>query len=227
MNESATIFTDGASKGNPGPGGWGAVAAFGDTVRELGGGEMLTTNNRMELTAAIEALSFITQNPQVQTYEIYSDSTYLINGITKWVESWKLKGWIGTQKKPVENRNLWEKLDALVSGLSIQWHKVAGHADTPGNARADEIASAFAEGVPPRLFSGSHESYTIDLSIVGARSSVRSKGAYSYVSLVDGVIQTHQTWKECEARVKGRHAARYKKAFSAEDEARLIQEYSQ
>lgn len=221
------IFTDGASKGNPGPGGWGAVIVSGDTVRELGGREEHTTNNRMELCAAIEALRFARSalHASRSAISVYADSTYLINGITKWVAGWKRNRWKTAAKKDVENRDLWERLDALVSGMTIEWRKVAGHADTPGNARADEIAGGFAQGTPPKLYVGPRGKYPIDLSAVGARESVRGKTAYSYVSLVDGRIETHQTWNECKRRVHGKKGARFKKAISPADERLIIERF--
>lgn len=226
--ESILIFTDGASKGNPGPGGFGAVIAFDDTVQEIGGREERTTNNRMELRAAIEALQTI--HDSRFTIQIYSDSAYLINGITKWVHGWKKNGWKTTMKKDVENRDLWESLDRLSMGKRIEWQKVAGHADTPGNARADEIASAFGDDGKPALYSGPRSGYKMNLSAIGAREgSVRSRtggAAYSYVSLVDGVVMTHKTWKECEARVKGK-SARYKKVFTESEEKALISEFNE
>ncbi|HEY4498447.1 MAG TPA: ribonuclease H [Candidatus Paceibacterota bacterium] len=243
IQDSILIFTDGASKGNPGPGGWGVVIAFslglsaeslGEKVIELGGRQEHTTNNRMELTAAIKALEGIpdllkSSKPQALSpkLRIYSDSTHLINGITKWVHGWKRNGWITSTKKEVENRDLWESLNGLVTGKHIEWKKVTGHADTPGNARADEIASAFGDGEKPKLYSGLRAQYPLDLSVIGAREgSTRRRGeAYSYVSRVDGVVQTHKTWKECEARVKGKKA-RYKKAMSHSEEKALIAEFS-
>ncbi|OHA18131.1 MAG: ribonuclease HI [Candidatus Taylorbacteria bacterium RIFCSPHIGHO2_01_FULL_46_22b] len=216
------IFTDGASKGNPGSGGWGAIVASDDSVQEFGGREDHTTNNRMELSAAINALSKI-PNSKFQIL-LYSDSSYVVNGITKWVHGWKKNGWQTATKKPVENQDLWEQLSGLAEGRSIEWKRIAGHADTPANTRADEIASAFADGESPQLFSGSQSEYKIDLSIIGVQSGGRRQSPYAYVSLVDGKIETHQTWGECERRVKGK-TARYKKVFSKEEEDRVIADF--
>ncbi len=230
---SILMFTDGASKGNPGPGGFGMVIVNGDSVFELGGREEHTTNNRMELTAAIEALRFLKEhNPVAKRCTLYADSSYLVTGITKWVHGWQKNGWRTVTKKDVENRDLWEKLAELTAGLSIKWKRVAGHADTPGNARADEIASAFGEGETPKLFSGPRSDYKINVSVIGTgtnsqKSAVRKHGsAYSYVSMVDRKILTHKTWKECEARVKGKRGARYKKSFSLDDERHIIEDFS-
>ncbi|MFA6551883.1 MAG: viroplasmin family protein [Candidatus Paceibacterota bacterium] len=178
-HESIIIFTDGASKGNPGPGGWGAVLIRqsanqnGDSgVVELGGAERVTTNNRMELSAAIHALFYLLTNtlnakpceknslgifPQggisqgrlinLKTYKLvlHSDSSYLINGITKWIFGWQKKNWITVQKEEVLNRDLWEKLFELTKNFDIEWKYVGGHSGVAGNERCDEIATRYAE----------------------------------------------------------------------------------
>ncbi len=224
QNKKISIFTDGASKGNPGPGGWGAVVAHSGEITELGGSELKTTNNRMELVAVIEALSYVKE--QTGEVVVHSDSAYVVNGITKWVHGWKQNGWLTKQKEEVLNRDLWERLDDIVSKRMISWKRVAGHADTPGNTRADEIASAYGDGDKSHLYSGSQDRYPINLSVVGRMEGGRSGGkVYSYVSLVGGVVQTHKTWKECEARVKGKEA-KFRKVFSAEEEIALIEEFS-
>ncbi|MBH1964460.1 MAG: ribonuclease HI [Comamonadaceae bacterium] len=140
------VFTDGACKGNPGPGGWGALLRSGNHEKELFGGESLTTNNRMELTAVIEGLSALKRPCQV---DLYLDSQYVRQGITEWIHSWKAKGWRTSTKQPVKNADLWQKLDAVVStsGHQIQWHWVKGHAGHEGNERADSLAN---RGVPKR-----------------------------------------------------------------------------
>jgi ribonuclease HI len=140
------IYTDGACKGNPGPGGWGALLRAGGAEKELFGGEPETTNNRMELTAVIEALSALKRPCQVS---LYLDSEYVRKGITEWLRGWKAKGWLTASKQPVKNVDLWQRLDALVSGSGhqIEWHWVRGHAGDPGNERADALAN---RGVPAR-----------------------------------------------------------------------------
>jgi ribonuclease HI len=267
-----TIFTDGSSRGNPGPGGWGAIVistadhADKATVVELGGREELTTNNRMELMAVIQALHSIGELPQLsekadekadRLIQINSDSAYVINGITKWVHGWVKKNWITSQKEEVLNRDLWEKLmDAVSSveeksgtrtgsgtvsagakGTKIIWNRIDGHVGIAGNERCDEIATSFADGQPVKLFSGKWADYSLqdvfnndDISPKksGSESSSKSRSkaaAYSYVSSVDGVIQTHRTWAECSARVKGTRAARYKKALNAAEEAEIIKSW--
>lgn len=138
------IYTDGACSGNPGPGGWGAVLTFSGTEKELYGGESNTTNNRMELQAAIEALNALTRPCHVT---LYTDSTYVKNGITGWIHSWKSKGWKGSNKKPVKNVDLWKALDAATQRHTIDWQWVKGHAGNPGNERADTLARLGIEEV--------------------------------------------------------------------------------
>ena len=132
------IYTDGACKGNPGPGGWGAWLTSGSHSRDLFGGEALTTNNRMELTAVIEALSALTGPSEV---ELYTDSQYVRQGITTWIHNWKRRGWLTTDKKPVKNADLWRALDEATTRHAIEWHWVKGHAGDVGNERADALAN--------------------------------------------------------------------------------------
>jgi ribonuclease HI len=140
---SVTIHTDGACSGNPGPGGWGAVLQYGDKIKELKGGEALTTNNKMELTAAISALNALTRPCEV---ELHTDSNYVKDGLTKWIHGWKKNGWRTADKKPVKNVELWQALDAAVSRHKINWHWVKGHAGDEMNERADQLAN---EGMAP------------------------------------------------------------------------------
>ncbi|MBF0265143.1 MAG: ribonuclease HI [Gammaproteobacteria bacterium] len=137
-----TIYTDGACKGNPGPGGWGALFLYGDHKKELCGGEKETTNNRMELTAVIEALKQVKYSCQI---DLHSDSSYVLNGITQWMKNWKKNNWKTAAKKPVKNEDLWRQLDEQVQQHQINWHWVKGHAGDAGNERADELAN---QGVP-------------------------------------------------------------------------------
>ncbi|MBV1901386.1 MAG: ribonuclease HI [Kordiimonadaceae bacterium] len=132
------IYTDGACSGNPGPGGWGALLLYGSDEKELTGGEFETTNNRMELTAAIQALNALKRRC---TIELHTDSTYVKDGITKWIIGWKAKGWRTAAKKPVKNEDLWRALDDAAANHDIEWKWVKGHAGDPGNERADELAN--------------------------------------------------------------------------------------
>ena len=137
---SIDIYTDGACKGNPGPGGWGALLKSGATEKELCGGEMGTTNNRMEMTAVIEALAALKRPCKVT---LHVDSQYVLKGMTEWLPGWKARGWKTASKEPVKNVDLWQKLDALVSGGAhqIEWRWVRGHNGDPGNERADMLAN--------------------------------------------------------------------------------------
>jgi ribonuclease HI len=140
--KEVVVYTDGACKGNPGPGGWGALLRSGEHTKELFGGERLTTNNRMELTAPIEALASLNQPCAVV---IYTDSQYLRNGISTWIHGWKARGWKTADHKPVKNVDLWQRLDALVQQHRVEWQWVRAHAGDPGNERADALAN---RGVP-------------------------------------------------------------------------------
>ena len=131
------IWTDGACSGNPGPGGWGVLMTFRDEEKELSGGEFETTNNRMELTAAIEALRALKRPCRV---DLHTDSQYVRGGITEWLENWKRRNWRTAAKKPVKNDDLWRQLDEETQRHDITWHWVKGHAGDPGNERADELA---------------------------------------------------------------------------------------
>ncbi len=138
MSEVVDIYTDGACKGNPGPGGWGVWLKWGDHERELFGGEPETTNNRMELTAVIEALASLKRGCKVR---LHTDSQYVHNGISTWIHEWKRRGWRTADRKRVKNIDLWKKLDELVQKHDVEWIWVRGHDGNPGNERADELAN--------------------------------------------------------------------------------------
>ncbi|MDA0652478.1 MAG: ribonuclease HI [Proteobacteria bacterium] len=136
-DDSIDIFTDGACSGNPGPGGWGAILRWRGTERELWGGEPDTTNNRMEMTAAIRAIEAVKRPLKIR---LHTDSTYVKDGITKWITNWKKKGWKTANRKPVKNMDLWQLLDDAVARHNVEWHWVKGHSGHPENERADELA---------------------------------------------------------------------------------------
>jgi ribonuclease HI len=139
MTAVVDIYTDGACSGNPGPGGWGALLSYGSRTKEICGGEAAgTTNNRMELMAAIAALEALTRPSVVR---LHTDSVYLRSGITSWLQKWKLNGWRTSDKKPVKNADLWQRLDAATQRHQVQWLWVKGHAGDPGNERADALAN--------------------------------------------------------------------------------------
>ena len=275
VREQIVAFTDGAASGNPGPGGWAAVVVTPQGhVTELGGGAAHTTNNKMELTGALKALEHIAREPQ--PVRIYTDSSYVIKGITQWVWNWQRRGWKTAGGGDVLNRDLWEQLLSLVNAHGrnrIEWHWVRGHDGTPGNERVDEIAVAFSRGRDEQLYDGPLSAYglaildlpdntTLPARVSAGRGSATpvrngplfgtdaghdplagteargakvadaaktrstSKGsAYSYLSLIDGALERHATWAECERRVKGRAGARFKKAMSAADEADILRSW--
>jgi ribonuclease HI len=142
VTAAVDIWTDGACKGNPGRGGWGALLRWGDVERELFGGEAVTTNNRMELTAVIQGLRALTRPVSVT---LHVDSQYVMQGVTSWLAGWKRNGWRTSDKKPVKNQDLWQALDAELERHDVRWVWVRGHAGDPGNERADELAN---RGVP-------------------------------------------------------------------------------
>jgi ribonuclease HI len=234
--QSIVVFSDGAAKGNPGPGGWGAIIATPDgRVVELGGASPMTTNNKMELTGAIEALAHLQETPG--SLDIYTDSTYVIQGITQWIFGWRKRGWRTAEGNEVLNREYWEQLSALVTARGsgrIRWHYVRGHIGIPGNERVDQIADTLARQGKVILYDGPLTGYghaIFDLpddTTLPERSSSASKSkaaAYSYLSLVDGELVRHTTWADCERRVKGRSGARFKKATSAEDEVAILRSW--
>lgn len=234
MNE-AIIFTDGASRGNPGPGGWGTIVVSHGEVHELGGREENTTNNRMELQAAISGLSFFFKKYKDAQPIVYTDSSYVLRGATQWLRGWREKNWMATNKKEILNKDLWERMLSVIDGKQIDWRLLSGHVGVVGNERADKIATAFADNKKEELFSGSLESYGIDILNVShdpaakaKRSSSKSRSgakAYSYVSKVGGVIMVHKTWQECEKRVRGTSGALYKKALSETEEKEIISDF--
>jgi ribonuclease HI len=163
MLDKIIIFCDGSSLGNPGPGGWGSIVCVNGKISEMGGGEEFTTNNKVELLAAINALQKIGNidgNIVVNT-----DSSYVINGMNKWIYGWQKNNWITSQKQPVSNKELWEALISVSKGKKIKWNYVPGHVGVPGNERCDEIAVCYANKKPVELFHGKIADYKIDLSV--------------------------------------------------------------
>ena len=238
MNLKSTIliFTDGACSGNPGPGGFGSIIVYPNgTVQEVGQGKSSTTNNQMEITAVIRALESIGTTPG--EVWVMTDSTYVIYGITKWIWGWKKKDWKTSNDKAVINQDLWQELDRVVSQRKkisvIQWNYVRGHSGNPGNHRCDEIAVAFSQKKRPHLYSGSLLDYPIaihdlpeDMSPPPMKVQGNSKKpAHSYLSYTKGELQRHQTWKECEALVKGQSNAKFKKSTSPQNEREIVESW--
>ncbi len=232
--EHIKIFTDGAAKGNPGPGGYGAVLLLDDSVLEIGEGKKLTTNNEMELRAVVEALKSV---PTGSTgVEVYTDSKYVVEGATGWIFGWMKNGWKTKTKEDVSHKEIWLELIELLKKVKVDWHKIPGHSGLIGNERADTIASDFGEEKSVNLYNGKREGYEYEIENVeydkekaAERSKARKRQAqkaHSYISRVDGVIKTHKTWKECEARVKGKKGVKFKKSISAAEEKDIIADFS-
>lgn len=234
--KSVIVFTDGACTGNPGPGGWAAILATPDgQVRELGGKDPETTNNRMEMMGVIKALKAI---PDGNTTPIvlYTDSTYVIRGITQWIWGWRSRGWKNAEGNEVSNRDMWEELLRAVMRLkpvTIDWKYVRGHTGVPGNERCDEIAVAFSTGKWVDLYEGSILQYPVaihdlpeDQPLPEMKSQNKPKeAAYSYLSNIHGSVMRHRDWPSCERRVKGQSGAKFKKAKSEADEAVILKSW--
>ncbi len=229
-----TIYTDGSSIGNPGPGGWGAIIWYsGGVVKELGGKHEHTTNNRMELLGAIEALNYVSDS--ADSVHVFTDSNYLVNGITKWVHGWQKNGWLTGSKEPVLNKELWEELFFLTKKMKTMWSHLPAHVGIPPNERVDEIAQGMSRGLEVNLYEGGYEDYGINLvppskeSIKNTRlarsKKSKSSKAYSYLSVVGGKAKRHLSWEDCKKRVLGVKGARYKKSFSAESEKEILKSW--
>ncbi len=229
---STLIFSDGACTGNPGPGGWGTIVVSPDgKVLELGGKNPATTNNRMEIIGSLQGLKSL-KSPHPHPIIMYTDSTYVIRGITQWIWGWRSKGWRNAEGKEVLNRDLWEELSREVQRLkptTIEWKYVRGHTGVPGNERCDEIAVGFSKGKWVDLFEGSILDYPIAIhdlpenqELPEMRPKVAKVAAHSYLSYIGGVVTRHATWAECERRVKGQSGAKFKKAMTPEEEQTIL-----
>jgi ribonuclease HI len=225
------IYTDGSSSGNPGPGGYAAVITDGKMVWEIGDYEPKTTNNRMELKAVIEGLKKIEIGESVK---IITDSSYVVRGIGEWIEGWIMNNWITKTKQQVANQDLWQELYDLVQDRNVEWLLIKGHATVAGNNRADMLATTFSTEVVPIMYSGPKSDYKIDLTepthlqIANDKNDAKMKKgskAYSYLSLVNGVLNKHKTWSECESRVKGKAGAKFRKATSPEEESSILRDW--
>lgn len=233
------LYTDGACSGNPGPGGFGSIVISDfKYVTELGGAFSQTTNNRMELQAVISGLNFILAQ-KIKTFQVqvYTDSVYVIRGITQWVFGWKRNGWKNSAGDPVTNQDLWEELLNLVALVpeKIKWDYVRGHNNDPGNERCDKIAVAFSKNDSIYLYQGLAEGYEFDVQIPPKTEAIpennnwkkgaNEKKASWYISLINGVVTKYSTWSECEAQVKGRPGVKFKKVSSASEEADLLKSW--
>lgn len=232
LMKSILIFSDGACSGNPGPGGWAAVIATPEgEVTELGGKKDQTTNNEMELKATIEALKKV-RNVELPVF-FYTDSTYVIRGITQWVWGWIRNGWKTAEGNDVSNQALWKELSKLTMDRKktgpVTWLYSRGHVGTPGNERCDQIAVAFSQGKWIDLYHGPLIKYPIaiydvpeDTTLPEMKPKQEKKVAYSYLSNIGGTVYRHRDWASCERRVKGQSGAQFKKAMSAEEEPAIL-----
>ncbi|MBS1986204.1 MAG: viroplasmin family protein [Bdellovibrionales bacterium] len=241
------IFADGACSGNPGPGGWAAVlCAFAPNkdqsqVLELVGAAPATTNNRMEMTAVLEALRAARTLVAAKTpVTVFSDSKLVLQGITQWRFGWKKRGWKKADGEEVMNRDLWEELDAELATFPapLEWHHVPGHSGVEGNERVDELAVAACKGQSPALYRGALADYVARGMFAQAPAEARDartltsgssgggpaipKGPATYLSYVGGRLERHSTWAECEKRVKGVAGAKFKKVSSATEEGQTL-----
>lgn len=230
-HDQIIIYSDGACSGNPGPGGWGSIVIDQHQVIELGGGDYSTTNNRMEMTATLEALKFcLRQKTKAKRIIIFTDSVYVIRGITQWIFGWKKRGWKNAENGEVSNQDIWIDFDQVVQAIKaekieLKWNFIKGHSGVPGNERCDEIAVAFSKNTPIRLYSGNPEGYIFNpqelptplpLPEMKNNKNEEKKPTW-YLSYINGVLTRHETWKECEAVVKGR-PAKFKKVTSQAEE---------
>ena len=239
MADTIYIYSDGACSGNPGPGGWAAVIILPEgQVRELGGGERPTTNNRMEMLAAIAALSAVRERPE--PVKLYTDSGLMINGIKGWIHGWRHNRWMTSAGHPVVNRDLWERLDALASERKgrLAWCHVKGHSGHEINERCDVIAVAFSKSEKIALYDGPAVGCGYSLLEPGPEhlhgfgsekksSSSRKKAPKHgfYISLVGGRVERHVTWDQCKARVHGVAGVKFKKVASSEEEQEVLKSW--
>jgi len=218
-----SAYTDGASSGNPGPAGWGVVIFLNqESVVELGGFEQRATNNKMELSAVIEALKHLKNTPG--KLKIFSDSSYVINGVTKWIYNWKKNNWKTSEGKEVANQEEWVALDRLLIERSNIFEKpilekVPGHLGVPGNERADKIANSFSTKSHISLYNGPYKAYEFEL----VKTALKIEPFY--LSLVNGKIGRHETWLECEESVKHKKGAKFKKIKNSMEETETLKKW--
>ena len=240
--DSYCAFCDGACSGNPGPGGWGAVINLGPdrSVVEIGGPSTKTTNNQMELLAAIKTLEFFQSQTKAAQFPLtlYTDSKYVLGGMTSWADGWSKRGWLKSDGSAVMNQPEWKRLLLLRDAhpKKIHWTYVPGHCGIAGNDRADQIAVCFSKHQEIDLYAGSFEAYSVALFPVHSddpttRTKAKAKKASSkgkalfYLSLVAGKLQKHSSWAECEAATKGRSGAKFKKICSLSEESAVRRQW--
>lgn len=245
------IFTDGSSRGNPGPGGCGAILIFpdkkgGKLIQEVGIFAKMTTNNRMELMAVIRAFIFMEENfkklfMEINDLEIYTDSSYLLNGITAWIYAWQKNNWkLSTDKnQEVANKDLWQQLISLkdclqTKKIKINWKKIKGHSVVVGNQIADQIATEYADKKKREDFFGDLKVYEVLNEVVildNLKNFIENGGGKEekkeivYLSLVEGKLFRDKTWAECEKRVKGKKGVKFKKITNSFEEKEILQKW--
>lgn len=235
MKKELVMYTDGASRGNPGPGGWAAVILIDDKAMEVSGFATKATNNQMELTAVLKVLSDKGALSHKGAVTVYSDSAYVVNGLNSWVYGWVKNNWVTSTKTKVENKEIWSSLLELLKeyGDRLAIKKIAGHSGELYNERCDQLAVAAATGKKVEHFQGDRDAYEVflkkEVSVTTVPKTKKPKNdapAFSYVSLVNGKVYVDKTWASCEKRVKGVKGAKFKKVFSKNEETALVQDYT-
>ncbi len=232
------LYTDGACSGNPGPGGFGTIIFDGSVIHEIGEHFSTTTNNRMELQAVISGFNFILQKKDFQVdkkIQVYTDSVYVIKGITKWIFGWQKKSWLNSEGVSVVNKDLWQILYHLVYNdfcdYKVNWDYVRGHNNDPGNERCDEIAVSFSKQNYIQLIHSPVQNYLFDITkppvieVIPENKSFQIKDSSKktwYISLINGVVTRYDSWKDCEAQVKGRSGVKFKKISSDLEEQNIL-----
>jgi ribonuclease HI len=224
------IYTDGAARNNPGVAGWGAIVIndTSKTVVELGGHVRHATNNAMELTAALEALTYVHAQVKDRVCALYTDSSYVINGMKQWVHGWEKNNWRNSEKEPVANKELWQALVKHTQTIQVEWLYVKGHAGIPLNERADTIATCMADKTPIELFRGKASAYGVSLEDVPHTLLVQKKPSQSktktgyYISVVNGAVTRHDTWESCKEAVHGVKNVYYKKVADESEEKAFL-----
>lgn len=233
------IYCDGACSGNPGPGGWGSIVGIeNEIVVELGASAQQTTNNQMELQACISAFEFLLGQDldSKSKIDVFTDSVYVIRGITQWIWGWQRNAWKTSDGKEVSNKELWQdlakfvrKMESLLGAKAINWNYVRGHTGIAGNERCDVIAVEYSKNQRPHLYEGTPEHYHFDLfkrpkfeALPENKSFTEKKKALSYLSLIGSIAVRHKSWADCERRVKGQSGAKFKKANSEAEELEIL-----
>ncbi len=236
--EKVWIYTDGACSGNPGPGGWGSIILNIKNnndlthIIEIGGREEKTTNNRMEMTALGKALAHLQK--QKAEIKVFTDSSYVVNGLKQWCANWSKNGWKKSDGSEVENVKYWQRLfvlykERIESGQSVELVQIESHAGIAGNERCDEIAVEFSKGGEPDLFDGVYTEYLdllgFDILKEPKQATPSLKIKPYYLSMINGKVERHKTWPECEARVKNQKNVKYKKCHSESEEKQILKSW--